>query len=224
MIRSMAVETYHHLWLLGEMADALQSGVTQLNRAIDREQAVYGLDALDEVRLHVSIEQSLRDAGYGVFREQRYPADRKKRRRSEGERCDFVLTPHARPLVREAAQGTLFDDPSAIELDAAFWLEMKVVHQFTTEGANPNYSSQLLSTVRQDVTKLSKDPGILHAGLLLLMFVQDREVCEHDLKIWQDRCLDRGLPIGAPYRREVPIRDRLGNGLIALSLYPVPHL
>ena len=37
--------------------------------------------------------------GLGVHREQRYPADRARRRESEGERCDFVLTPDGRPLA-----------------------------------------------------------------------------------------------------------------------------
>ena len=191
---------------------------------LDLEQSVTGLDALDEVALHAILADSLAEAGYGVHREQRYPADRARRRESEGERCDLVLTPDRLPLREPDAKATLFDSPDAVELDDAFWLEVKVVAQFTPEGPNRNYSSQLLSTVHQDVMKLSRDRGILHAGILIVLFVRDTAVAEHDLGIWQDRCLQRGLPIGAPSMRMLPMTDRLGNGVCALALYPVNHL
>ena len=207
------------------IADSLGAGLRRSFEQRDIEQAVYGFDVEDELALHPVIAQILRDAGYGVHREQRYPADRTKSRSrlSVGERCDFVLTPDQRPLTAEESRGTLFDSPQSIALDEAFWLEVKVVSQFTLEGPNANYSSQLLSCVRQDVTKLSKDPGILRAGLLIIMFVRDEIVADHDLNIWQDRCLARGLPIGAPSIRRIPINDRHGHGLCVLALYPVSH-
>jgi hypothetical protein len=207
-----------------DIADAVERGLCAALAELDREQAVYGIDTLDEIALHPLLEQSLREADFGVFREQRYPADRGKRRISEGERCDFVLTPNRRELAREYAHGTLFDAADSVSLDEGFWLEVKVVAQFTVEGPNHNWSSQLLSTVRQDITKLSKDPVILHAGLLIILFVRDESVAEHDLRIWQDRCLERGLPIGAPARRTITIADRIGNAICALALYPVGHL
>jgi hypothetical protein len=193
-------------------------------RALDRETAVTGLDGLDEVQLHPIVAQTLIDAGFGVHRERRYPADLEKRKLSEGERCDLVLTENNRPLRAEAAASTLFDDPNAVDDEDAFWLEMKVVAQFTEEGPNRNYSPQLLSTVGRDVVKLSKDRGILHAGLLIVLFVQNEAIAEHDLGVWQDRCLQRGLPIAAPSRRTFPITDRLGNRLCVLDLYPVRHV
>lgn len=209
---------------LPDIADAIQSGLQFRLHQIDLEQAVYGLDSLAEVALHPALAAALLEAGFGVYREQRYPADRRKRSHSEGERCDFVLTADARPLKHPDAAGTLFDPADAAELADAFWLEVKIVWQFTVEGPNPRYASELLATVRRDVTKLSKDPGILHAGLLIIMFVQDDAVAEHDLKVWQDRCLMRGLPIGAPARRTLPIADRHGNACCALAVYPVNHL
>jgi hypothetical protein len=78
--------------------------------------------------------------------------------------------------------------------------------------------------VHHDVTKLSKDRDILHAGLLLVLFVESDAVADHDLGVWQDRCLSKGLPIAAPSRRTVPITDRLGNKTCVLALYPVMHL
>ena len=208
---------------IADIADALEAGLKSLCAQLDAEQAVYGLDSLDELALHPFMAQSLKDAGLGVHREQRYPCDRHKRRLGEGERCDFVLTPGNRALMQEESRGTLFDSPDAMPLDEAFWLEVKVVSQFTPEGPNANYSSQLLSTVRQDVTKLSKDNGILRAGLLIVLFVRDQVVADHDLGIWQDKCLTRGLPIGAPARRSFAITDRHGNTLCAVAVYPVMH-
>jgi hypothetical protein len=212
------------MWSIADIADAVEGGIQRRSAALDAEHAVYGLDALDEVALHPIVAESLGTAGFGVNREQRYPADRRKRRESEGERCDFVLTPDGRPLREPEAKATLFEPGDAVEPDEAFWLEMKVVTQYLIEGPNRNYASQLLSTVRRDVTKLSKDAGILHAGLLIMLFVSEPSVAEHDLRIWQDRCLERGLPIGAPSARIMPITNRLGHDVCAMSLYPVSHL
>ena len=87
--------------------------------------------------------------------------------------------------IPEAA-ATLFRDDHAVSLEDAFWLEVKVVAQFTEEGANARYSSQLLSTVQDDIAKLSRDRGILHAGLLIVLFTANAEIADHDLGIWQD--------------------------------------
>ncbi|MCZ6834775.1 MAG: hypothetical protein O7G85_03280, partial [Planctomycetota bacterium] len=195
------------MWSVADLADAVEAGVKASNSQLDEEHAVYGLDARDEVELHPILAQAFTCADYGVHREHRYPADQKKRKESEGERCDLVLTPDGLPLASSERKATLFEPADAVPLDEAYWLEVKTVAQYTIEGPNPQYSSQLLSTIRQDVTKLSKDQGILHAGLLIMMFVHDERVAEHDLGIWQDQCLTRGLPIAAPSFRSVKIKD-----------------
>ncbi|MHC5005082.1 MAG: hypothetical protein ACYTJ0_18390 [Planctomycetota bacterium] len=210
-------------WSIADIADALEAGLRAEAARLDAEQAVMGLDARQEVDLHPLLAAALGQAGYGVHREQRYPADRRKRRETEGERCDLVLTPDGRPLQRPAVQGTLFAEPDAVALDDAFWLEVKVVAQFHPEGPNAGYASQLLSAVQQDVTKLSKDDGILHAGILIVLFVNDLAVRDNDLRIWQDRCLERGLPISAPCQRDLPLTDRHGNAWCALAVYRVSH-
>lgn len=212
------------LWSAADLADAIEVGLRSHAHALDVEHAVYGLDARDELELQPVIADALATAGYGVEREQRYPSDRAKRKRSEGERCDFVVTPDARDLQQPDAAGTLFDADDAVELSDACWLELKVVNQFTIDGANAAYSTQLLSTVRRDVTKLSKDMDILHAMVVLLLFVASEHVASHDLGVWQDRCLQRSLPIGAPAIRHVPINDRLGNRVCTVAVYPVRHL
>ena len=209
------------VWSIAEIADALEAALRAEADRNDREQSVRGLDALDELSLHPLLAGGLSAAGHGVFGEQHYPTAGRRQRYSEGERCDLVLTPGGRDLNDPSREPTLFDPPDAVALDEAFWLEVKVVCQFTPEGPNQRYASQLLSTVREDVTKLSRNRGIRHSGLLIILFAEDQPTAEHDLAAWLDRCLQRGLPVGAPSLRTFGITDRLGNGVCAVALYPV---
>jgi hypothetical protein len=105
-------------WSWPALADALASGLARAAAAIELEQAVDGLDARAELGLHPVLQAALRDAGYGVFPEQRFPRDRGQRKRSAGARCDLVVTPDA---------GTPLDDGA---LGDALWIEVKVVAQF----------------------------------------------------------------------------------------------
>jgi hypothetical protein len=209
------------VWSSTEIADALEAGLRTEADRLDAEQSVRGLDALDELSVHPLLADGFRRAGYGAFGEQHYPTVGRRQRDSEGERCDLVLTPGGRDLNDPSREPTLFDPPDAVALDEAFWLEVKVVCQFTPEGPNQRYTSQLLATVRADVTKLSRNCGIRHSGLLIILFAEDRSTAEHDLAAWLDRCLQRGLPVGSPSMRTFGITDRLGNGVCAVALYPV---
>ena len=209
------------MWSYADVADVLRDGLAAQAEEYDVQQAVYGLDALDEVALHPVLAQSLESGGYGVFREQRYPADRPRRRGSEGQRCDLVLTPDGRPLAQPEADQTLFEPADAAAADDALWMEVKVVHQFTPRGPNARYSGQLLATVQQDAARLSSDEGILHAAVLLVLFARDGRVAEHDLGIWYDRALAKGVPVGSPARRWIDLNDRCGNALCAVALCPV---
>lgn len=203
------------------IADAVEAGLRAQADRFDLEQAVAGLDALDELKLHPILAASLRDAGYGVFGEERYPGDRAKRIETEGERCDLVLTPGGRELAAPDREPTLFDPPDAVDLGEAFWLEVKIAAQHVAGGANPAYASHLLSAVTRDVGKLARDPGIAHAALLIVLFADDERTARHDLAAWLDHCLSRGLPVGSPCLRLFPINDRLGNGACAVALHPV---
>lgn len=187
----------------------------------DAEQAVYGIDVLDELALHPLIAAGLRRAGFGVHPEQRYPGERGRRNRSEGKRCDVVLTPDGAGLVDPAAEATLFADRQACELEAAMWVEIKTVAQFTVEGPFKRYSAELLSPVREDVKKLAGDKLIYHAGLLLVLFTADAATAEHDLLAWERRCLDRNYPVAPPIARAFDLTDRIGNGRCSVALFPI---
>lgn len=217
----MTTEHTAHVWSGADLADALVRGLGSLEADTAREQAVSGIDGLDEVDLHPHVAHAIQAAGFGVHREVRYPAARGGRNKAKGPRCDLVLTPDGLPLHDPHTAETLFDDPNAVDLESAYWLEIKTIAQFLETGANVSWSAQLLSTVRDDVAKLDADDGIRHSGLLIMMFAASDEVVDHDLRVWQDRCLEQGLPIGAPWMRRIPLLDRLGNTVCRLALYPV---
>jgi hypothetical protein len=125
------------VWSLDAIADALAGAIAAREHALRHEQAVHGLDALQEVDLHPLIAQALLTLDHHphVLREQPYPHEwNAKARRSvftgveilpehrDRQRCDIVLLepPATRlddQLVRvkavkkrkKAAEGTLFE-------------------------------------------------------------------------------------------------------------------
>ena len=171
--------------------------------------------------LHPVLAAGLEAAGYGVYPEQIYPQPARPRRETACERCDLVLTPDRQPLDAPWREPTLFDPPHPVALDDAFWLEVKVVGQYTSHGPNSRYSAQLLTDAQLDVEKLSRNPGILHAALLIVLFARDEETAEHDLGVWLDHCLRRGLSVHSPSIRVFGLTDRLGNRRCSIGVYPV---
>lgn len=208
-------------WSLPDLADAVEVGLRSQAAEDDAGQAVYGFDALPELGLHPLIRQSLADAGYGVWPEQRYPGHWHKKSKAEGIRCDLVLTPDALPLRDPAIKDTLFDAQPATDAEAAYWLEVKTVAQFETGGAFRRYSAELLQPVTKDVNKIWSDGVIKNGGLLLVLFTANQETAEHDLAAWHSRCLDKGYPVGPPAVRGFTITERVGNAWCAVALFGV---
>jgi hypothetical protein len=196
-------------WSWCALADALAAGLARAAEAIEVEQAVRGLDACGELELHPVLQGALRDAGYGVFPEQRFPRDRDQRKRSAGARCDLVLTPDAGTPLDEAA------------LAGALWIEVKVVAQFQRLGPNRGYARSLQSPVWNDVRKLASDPTIVHGLVVLVLFTADATTADHDLDVWRSRANERGLHLWPPIKRSLPIGDRLGNRLCTVALFPL---
>ena len=151
------------------------------------------------------------------------PSDWINPKQSEGLRCDVVITENgAGPYLRDPRlRGTLFDTVEAVNPEDAYWLEIKTVSQYTTNGPFRGYSRELLSPVADDVKKLWADGLIFHSGLLLILFTESREVAEHDLFAWFDRCLKRGYPVASPAARGFPITNRIGNGWCASAVFGV---
>jgi hypothetical protein len=232
------------VWNAEAIVEIVVAGFSRVAGEREREQAIAGLDQLDEVALQSLIGEILRAAGFGVWPEERYPGDRLHRRRSRGKRCDLVLTPAGEPLRRECSETSLGgasslpaglpEGPdsgpkarlpapgSPVQLHAdAFWLEIKTVAQYSPRGPARDYGSRLLGDVADDVGKIASDPGIRHAGLMLVLFTRDRETARHDLLAWQVRCLERDLPVFTPAVGGFPLNDRLGNGQATVALFPV---
>lgn len=219
--RAVTCDNPSVIWSAADIADAIEAGLQRRRDADDLEQAVYGFDALDELGLHPILFDALGAVGWGVWPEQTYPSDEGKRRKSEGKRCDCVLTRRGLPLRDREVRGTVFDTIEAEDPADAYWLEIKTVAQHETSGPFRRYSAELLNPVQKDVRKLWSDGVIRHAGLLLVLFTENHEVAEHDLAAWHDRCLRKGLPIGSPAVRGFPIVDRIGNAWCSTAVFGV---
>lgn len=218
-------------WHLPTLVDLIADGLKQEAAARDAAGDFCGLDGLNELNLHPLVAASLAAAGYGVWPEQRYPADRIFLRRNSGRRCDLVLTPPGRSLA--ALEGPMGQPllplgttraaalSRPIPLQEAYWLEVKTVAQHTAGAASGDYTSRLLRETLTDVRKMSTEPSLLHCGLLVLLFTADAETALHDLEVMRSRCIDRDLPVQAPERNGFKINDRLGNSHATVTLLPV---
>lgn len=83
-------------WSLDDIADALADTLRERDAALTAEQAVYGLDALDEVELHPLLADGLaRATPFGVLREQPYPHE--WRRKVRGPSAPLAPAPATPP-------------------------------------------------------------------------------------------------------------------------------
>jgi len=209
-------------WSLPEVCDIATGALASEATRLDLEQATYGLDAKDELSLHAVLREGFASAQFGVLAEQRYPQSRARRRRSEGERCDIVLT----PAPEQALTDPLLDDTlfagQGVSPRGALWLEVKIARQFAltdgVAGPSPWYTTQLLTAATADVRKLVRESGVNFACLLLVLFTRDAATAKYDLDVWLSRCLDHNLPIEAPIIGRFAIADRLGNESCTVSL------
>ncbi len=236
------------VWSGSELVRIAAQALRDADARLRDEQAVRGIDALDEVGLHPVLGGGFSEAGYGVWPERPYAgrvADRAIRR--DRERCDLVLTgePGARLLdpVSELveidrATGTLFEplaesiagamsgaDERVVEPGEAFWLEVKAVAQYAyVEGvprANRAYATQLVKGPLDDAKKLAREATIEHAGAMVVLFACDEATVEHDLGQMAHRLLDKDAPIRAPEWEVFAIEDRAGNGACGVALAPI---
>lgn len=231
------------MWRHEDIADAAAAALERRSAALREEQSPRGLDALAEVDLHPLLAAGLAQAGFGVHPEQPYPGEVERRaRRAQRERCDLVLTPAPEialldPVAElrqiDAAAGTLFEpiaesmvpsDRGAHPADA-FWLEIKVVGQFTftsgIPGPNRAYASELVGGPVEDLVKLEWDRAVRHGGSLVVLFTADESTARHDLGLLLHRCLDRELPVQSPAMRTFAIPDLIGNAACTVCLIPM---
>ncbi len=216
------------MWAVREACDTGAAGLRARALALDAEHSPYGLDAMSEIQIQDALADGFRAHGWGVIREARYPAVSGRPRRSEGERCDVVLTERpGQPLLDPRMEGTLFA-AHGVAPDDALWLEIKLARQFAivngVAGPNPAYSSEVLSRATTDVRKLAAEPGAGARIAMLVMFTRDAATAEHDALAWAHKCLDEGLPIGSPERAGFSLSERIGNAWCEVVLMPVRAL
>ncbi len=221
----------------------LAAQITRADAQLTLEQAVHGLDSLDEVALHPVLASGFDPDLYAVFREVPYPGQPKSLpKESERQRCDLVIahagatgiadTIHRAKAMQQAA-GTLFEpvadtmtvqDESLVAPEDAFWLEVKVIGQYTVvdgyAGPNRRYASAF-GTCRADIRKLAKAGSINRAGLAIVLFAAEQTVSEHDLTVFMHTCLDRELPVRSLSIESTPIVDRIGNACCSVGLIEV---
>lgn len=225
------------MWNADELLTDIRDGLRDHAAALDREQAVHGLDALSELELHPLIERALARHGSVVLREHPYPGEVHRRaKRTERERCDLVvlppgahrlLDPVRELLARDAALGTLFaaveppPDPDAVAPDAAVWIEIKCVGQYAhclgVPGQNRTYASELIGGVASDLRKLAAEPMITAGALVLVLFTADEAVAEHDLTTAIHRAIDRGVGVRSIRRESFAITERIGNLVCSIA-------
>ncbi|MBX3366838.1 MAG: hypothetical protein KF912_05930 [Phycisphaeraceae bacterium] len=215
------------------IVEQIADGLISAEIALAEEQALRGLDMLDETEIHVHIADSLAAYGWGVLREVAYPTPPHPRaRRSLRERCDLVLTPspgqHIIDAVERAARlekqsATLFasiedtahHDDGEIDPSVAIWLELKTTGEFVCRdgigGPNQSYSSEVVRGPATDLRKLASDATIERAIATLILFASDETVARHDIDRAAHSMLDRGLPLGSLEVATLKIADRIGN-------------
>ena len=188
------------LWDFAEVARGVAAGLARVERGLCEEQAVRGLDALSEVALQAAAAEALAGEGFGVAREVRYPGAAARPRRSEGWRCDLVLTPPARD-----------GGGSTVDAGDRLWLEMKRVAQFAPERQTSGYAAALQGAVWRDLAKLAADPGVGHAAQVVIVFTAEEAAARHDLEVSLERAWSRGLRFDLAACLPLPIVDRTGN-------------
>lgn len=235
------------MWTSETLLESIEAAVTKAARRVEAEQSWRGVDAFDELEWHAEMASAFRAAGFGAHRETLYPGQRqrqaaKARLPRERERCDLAITERAglqigdgeeagRRAEREAGGG-LFNAVAQARAEAetkaladhadVCWLEFKVVGQFAyrdgTPGPNAKYASELVAALR-DVTKLARDPGIVHGWLCVLLFARDEATARHDLHAAAQAAIGKGTPVVDTHVRAWPIPDRIGNGVASAGLY-----
>lgn len=210
-------------WDFSTVADRLGQLLEEAEAALRLEQAVYGLDARDELSL-----QSLLADGLGrhwlVTREVHYPSSA-GRMLSHRPRCDLVLTPIGLPLQAEVrAERTLFDspiDPRTCAPGDALWLEVKVACQFREGGVrHAGYGPQWRRNIVADLKKMEADPLIREAGLVLIVFNESADILDKDLELFENVLAEKEVLAGFRQVRSVPILERNGHRLCTAAVWP----
>lgn len=206
-------------WDFSTVADDVARALSQAEADLRLEQAVYGLDSLEELALQKLIADRLASS-YCVAREVHYPS-MAGRKLTHRQRCDLVLTPMGRPLRLDSRPAGLFDPLDQAPPHEALWLEVKSACQFREGGArHGGYGQQWRTAAVEDLRKMESEPLIHEAGLLLIVFNESGEVLGKDLDLFESVLVQKEVLAGFRQVRSVPILDRMGHRLCTAALFP----
>ena len=204
---------------LSTVADHLGQVLQQAESDLRLEQAVYGLDSLDEIRIQTLLATGL-TSHYEVAREVHYPASSGSKRTHRA-RCDLVLTPKRRPLQRDIEPATLFDAPDMCPPREALWLEVKSAYQFREGGIrHGGYGTQWRNAIVEDLRKMEAEPAIAEAALVLVVFNESADILNKDLDLFETVLIQKEVLAGFRQVRSIPILDRIGHRLCTVALWP----
>jgi hypothetical protein len=207
------------MWDFSTLADRFHDAIAAAEADLRLEQAVYGLDRLDERAIQALLAERLKPA-YEVAREVHYPSTRGKKLTHRA-RCDLVLSPPGLPLKLDSAPPTLFDSAAMCEPTDALWLEVKVAYQFREGGVrHMGYGSQWRQAVVEDLRKMEADPLVHHAGLVLIVFNESQGILDKDLELFEDVLARKEVLAGFRQVRSVPIVERIGHHLCTIAMWP----
>ena len=206
-------------WDFSTLTDQLGAVISQAEADLRLEQAVYGLDAKDELTLHALLAEGLR-RHYEVAREVHYPSSAGKKL-THRQRCDLVISPKGRSLKLDSAPATLFDAPDLCAPGDALWLEVKVAYQYREGGArHGGYGPQWRGGVVEDLRKMEAEEKIREAGLVLIVFNESSEILEKDLQLFENVLAEKEVLAGFRHVRSVPILERMGHRLCTAAVWP----
>lgn len=207
------------LWPFSTIADDVAAAIAAAEAELRLEQAVRGLDSMDEKQIQSLLAGQL-GARYEVAREVHYPSSRGSKL-THRQRCDLVLSPKGRPLARDSRPAGLFDPVDPCPPGEALWLEVKVACQFR-EGTvrHGGYGAQWRTAVVEDLRKMESESPIREAGLLLVVFTESLEVLEKDLQLFEDVLVMKEVLAGFRQVRSTPVLERMGHRFCTAVLWP----
>lgn len=206
-------------WSLHDIADATASVLRDAEQGLRDEQAVYGLDSLDEAAVQALLADGL-GRSFNVAREVHYPSS-SGRNLSHRLRCDLVLTPLGRPLVDKHALPGLFAPVNACPASEAIWIEVKLAAQYRAPDVrHRGYGGQWRQALIDDLRKMEADPIIREAALLLVVFTESDDVLRKDLDRFEELLVRAEVLAGFRQVRSLPLLDRMGHRLCTVALWP----
>ncbi|MCC6239111.1 MAG: hypothetical protein IT448_02255 [Phycisphaerales bacterium] len=206
-------------WDFATIADDLARALQTAEQDLQLQQAVYGLDALDERQMHALLAEQLASQ-YDIAREVHYPSSFGNKL-THRLRCDLVLSPLGQPLRLDSRLPTLFDPPNTCPAEKGLWLEVKCAHQFREGGVvHTGYGAQWRNGVVEDLRKMEAEPRILQAGMVLIIFTESPEILTHDLELFQTVLIKEEVLAGTHQVRQFPIWQRNEHRLCTIALWP----